>query len=123
MARVSVICPNCGYDFETLKIKNFQQEISELLQGIDKQTRKKIKEIVAEIDKFSEVKQYDIWKFLGDIKDIESAIIDRALNEFYQGNHEMKGINYLKGMILNLNAHKDQLRLLYGSKPPIRDTG
>lgn len=115
-----LICPNCGYDLYRKIIINYQKEITNMFGALEKNTRRKIKDVLFKIDKFSTIRQYDIWKFLQDIIDIKPPIIDKALEEYIQGNHEMKGVNYLKSMILNLEANKNQISLFQGSKPPIK---
>lgn len=70
------------------------------------------------IDKVNPISQYTVWKFLSDITHVEVPVINRSIDEFVGINAMDKGLNYLKGMIINLNSNKNQLRLLYGSKPP-----
>ena len=129
-----LICPNCGYDLYRKIIINYQKEITNMFGALEKNTRRKIKDVLFKIDKFSTIRQYDIWKdeVVAAIRemhlttskevteDIKPPIIDKALEEYIQGNHEMKGVNYLKSMILNLEANKNQISLFQGSKPPIK---
>lgn len=73
---------------------------------------------MALIDKVNPINQYTVWNFLKEIVNVEVPVISRAIDEFVIKNAMDKGLNYLKGMIINLNNNKNQLRLLYGSKPP-----
>lgn len=89
-----------------------------LFDQFDRPLRRKIKDVMAMIDKVNPISQYTVWKFLSDITHVEVPVINRSIDEFVGINAMDKGLNYLKGMIINLNSNKNQLRLLYGSKPP-----
>lgn len=112
------ICPSCGYSFRTKTKINFSKEITLLFDQFDRPLRRKIKDVMALIDKVNPINQYTVWNFLKEIVNVEVPVISRAIDEFVIKNAMDKGLNYLKGMIINLNNNKNQLRLLYGSKPP-----
>tara|TARA_R100001244_G_C5121976_1_gene123717 strand:+ start:112 stop:489 length:378 start_codon:yes stop_codon:yes gene_type:complete len=117
-------CPSCGYDFT--KQYNASVEITQLVNERDKRLRELLKKIAVLINKHvpsSSRKSY--FQFLHSIKDIDSAVVTWAIENFYQKRHYLngKGFSYLRTIIQNRNKNMDTLmkneRERIGSVPPV----
>ena len=90
-------CPACGYNFT--KQYNASVEIIQLVNERDKRLKELLKKIAVLINKHvpsSSRKSY--FQFLYSIKDIDSAVVTWAIENFNQKRHYLngKGFSYLR---------------------------
>lgn len=100
-------CPCCGYDFRN---KNWVKESNDLLKRYDNETYAIIKKAINISSEHTTIYPEDVYKFLKGISTCkETVVFDGCKTFLRKKSYTLKGLNYLKYIILNLEKNKEQI--------------
>ena len=117
------ICPACGYNFN----KKYQgkEDIGILIEDRKHNTVDMLRSVVSLIQSSIEADRDSkkVFYFLQAISKCSDEVVEWGINQYYAEGHytKMKGLPYLKNMILNHKKNRNQMKknesLMYGTSP------
>ena len=120
-------CPACGYNIS--ESYNISAEINKLLKERNKRTIDYLNKIATTITQsIPSENRSGYFRFLFGIKDIDSNIVEWAIEQYYQSRYYLsgKGFAYLRTIMQNrgqnIGVLKRNEKLLLGSAPPVIET-
>lgn len=100
-------CPCCGYDFRN---KNWVKESNDLLKRYNNETYEIVKKAINVSSQHTQVYPEDIYKFLKGISTCKEEVVFDGCKTFLTNrNYQIKGLNYVKYIILNLERNKEKI--------------
>lgn len=101
-------CPCCGYDFRN---KNWVKESNDLMKRYNNETYAIVKKTINISSQNTMVYPEDIYKFLKGISTCkETTVFDGCKTFLHKRSYQLKGLNYVKYIILNLEKNEDEIR-------------
>jgi len=101
-------CPCCGYDFRN---KNWVKESNDLLKRYNNETYAIVKKSINASSQYTTVHPEDVYKFLRGISTCKEDVVFDGCKTFLRKKHyQLKGLNYVKYIILNLERNEEQIR-------------
>jgi hypothetical protein len=103
-----IYCPCCGYDFRN---KNWVKESNDLLKRYNNETYAIVKKTINVSSQFTKVYPEDVYKFLKGISVADERVVFDGCKTFLRKkSYQLKGLNYVKYIILNLEKNEEQIR-------------
>jgi hypothetical protein len=101
-------CPCCGYDFRN---KNWVKESNDLLKRYNNETYAIVKKAINVSSNHTTVYPEDVYKFLKGISICKEPVVFEGCKTYLSNvRYQLKGLNYLKYIILNLEKNKERIR-------------